>query len=75
LVELLEQSLGRKAVRKLVPIQPGDVPATCADVEALSQAVEFAPATPPEVGMRRFVEWYCEYHAVQLAAPSLRQAA
>lgn len=75
LIRLLEQSLGRKAVRNLVPIQPGDVPSTCADVEALSHAVDFAPATPPEVGMRRFVEWYCKYHEIQLAAPSLRRAA
>ena len=75
LVEILEQLLGRKAVRNLLPIQPGDVPSTCADVEALSQAVDFAPATLPEVGLRRFVDWYSEYHGIQLPAHSMRQVA
>jgi UDP-glucuronate 4-epimerase len=63
-VELLEESLGKKAIRRLVEIQPGDVPATYADVAALTAAVDFSPATPIAVGIRRFVEWYRGYHGV-----------
>jgi UDP-glucuronate 4-epimerase len=61
-VRLIEQALGRKAVCDLVPMQPGDVPATYADVDALAQAVDFAPRTPIAVGVRRFVDWFTAYH-------------
>ena len=54
----IEDALGRKAVRNLLPMQPGDVEATFADVSALDNAVGFKPATPIETGVRRFVEWY-----------------
>jgi UDP-glucuronate 4-epimerase len=62
-VRLIEQALGRTAVCDLVAMQPGDVPATYADVDALAQAVDFAPRTPVEVGVRRFVDWFTAYHA------------
>jgi UDP-glucuronate 4-epimerase len=62
-VRLIEQALGRTAVCDLVAMQPGDVPATYADVDALAQAVDFAPRTPVEVGIRRFVDWFTAYHA------------
>ncbi|MHB1224198.1 MAG: NAD-dependent epimerase [Gemmatimonadaceae bacterium] len=58
LIEVLESCLGRTAEKNMMPMQPGDVPATYADVEDLSRAVGFAPATPIEVGVGRFVEWY-----------------
>ena len=61
-IEVLENGLGKKAVKKLMPIQPGDVPATYADVEDLTQDVGFAPATPIEEGIARFVKWYREYY-------------
>jgi UDP-glucuronate 4-epimerase len=61
-VEVLEQALGKKAVKKLLPIQPGDVPATYADVEDLTRDVGFAPATPIEEGIARFVRWYREFY-------------
>ena len=61
-VDLLEQHLGRKAERQYVDIQPGDVPATYADVEPLTEATGFAPATPIEEGVRLFAEWYSTYH-------------
>ena len=64
LIELLEQELGREAVKRFLPMQPGDVPATCADVEDLAQDVGFSPATPIQEGVRRFVAWYRAYHAV-----------
>jgi UDP-glucuronate 4-epimerase len=61
-VELLEAELGRKAVRDYVEMQPGDVPATCADVEALAAVTGFAPNTPVEDGVHRFVRWYRDYY-------------
>jgi UDP-glucuronate 4-epimerase len=60
-VRLLERELGRSAQRELLPMHPGDVPETCADIEDLSAAVGFRPATPLEEGIRRFVAWYREY--------------
>jgi UDP-glucuronate 4-epimerase len=63
LIELLEQALGRKAIRNFVDMQPGDVPATYADVEALAQDVGFTPATPIEEGVRRFAQWYLQYYS------------
>jgi UDP-glucuronate 4-epimerase len=57
-VRLIEAALGRPAVRELLPMQPGDVPETCADVAALAAAVGFAPRTPIEEGIGRFVDWF-----------------
>jgi UDP-glucuronate 4-epimerase len=61
-VGLLEEAIGKKAVRELLPMQPGDVPATYADVDDLTREVEFRPATPIGEGIRCFVAWYREYH-------------
>jgi UDP-glucuronate 4-epimerase len=61
-VRLIEQAVGKPAIRELVPMQPGDVPETYADVEDLRQAVGFAPDTPIGEGVRRFVDWYRGYH-------------
>jgi UDP-glucuronate 4-epimerase len=74
-VSLLEDALGRRAVRRMMPIQPGDVPATYADIEALTAAVGFSPATPIEVGVGRFVDWYRHYHASQAGTTSARRVA
>jgi UDP-glucuronate 4-epimerase len=63
-IELLEQSLGKKAVLDLQPMQKGDVPATMADVSALEEDVGYRPATSVEVGIPRFVEWYRSYYKV-----------
>ena len=63
-IEILEDSLGRKAVKKLMPMQAGDVPATYADVSDLVEDVGFQPATPIETGIQRFVEWYRQYYRV-----------
>jgi UDP-glucuronate 4-epimerase len=63
-IEALETCLGRKAVKNLLPLQPGDVPATCADVENLVHDVSFQPRTPIEIGIQRFVEWYRSYYRV-----------
>ena len=61
-ITLIEEALGRKAIRRLLPMQPGDVPATCADVDDLRRDVGFAPATPLETGVARFIAWYREYY-------------
>jgi UDP-glucuronate 4-epimerase len=61
-IEVLEDCLGAKAVRVMKPLQPGDVPDTCADVTELAAAVDYRPATPVEVGIRNFVEWFREYY-------------
>jgi UDP-glucuronate 4-epimerase len=61
-VHLLEQAIGKAAKRELLPMQPGDVPATCADVDELMRDVGFRPATPISDGIREFIKWYVEYH-------------
>lgn len=61
-IEVLENALGRKAEKKLMPLQPGDVPSTYADVDDLTNDVGFKPATPIEVGIPRFVKWYREFY-------------
>lgn len=63
-VEVLENAIGRKAIKEYLPMQPGDVPATYADVNALVRDVDFKPATPIEVGIERFVKWYREFYGV-----------
>lgn len=60
-IDVLEGLIGRKAQRRMLPMQPGDVERTCADVSALRAAVGFAPTTPIEVGLERFVKWYRGY--------------
>jgi UDP-glucuronate 4-epimerase len=62
LIEILEQCLGRKAIKQFLPMQPGDVPATYADVDDLARDVDFAPRTPIETGVERFVRWYRDYY-------------
>lgn len=64
LISTLEKALGRTAEKNLLPIQPGDVPATYADVDDLMRDVGFKPATPIAEGVQRFVEWYRNYYQV-----------
>jgi UDP-glucuronate 4-epimerase len=67
-INVLEQCLGMTANMILLPMEPGDVPATLADISALNSAVEFRPAIPVEVGVERFIEWYRGYHREFAAA-------
>ncbi len=62
-IEEIENALGRKAEKEFVDLQPGDVPATYADVDDLIQDVGFKPETSIATGIRRFIEWYQEYYA------------
>ena len=62
LIATLERSLGVTARKNFLPMQPGDVPATFADVDDLTRDVGFRPSTPIETGVERFVNWYRDYH-------------
>jgi UDP-glucuronate 4-epimerase len=61
-IDLLEAHLGRSVEKRLLPMQPGDVEDTWADVSALRRDVGYAPSTPIEEGVERFVQWYLEYY-------------
>lgn len=63
-IEVLERALGRTATKRLLPMQPGDVEATYADVDDLMRDVGFRPSTTIEVGIDRFVRWYREFYRV-----------
>jgi UDP-glucuronate 4-epimerase len=63
-IEAIENCLGKKAIKELLPMQPGDVPATRANVDNLIADVGFAPKTPIETGIERFIAWYREYYRV-----------
>jgi UDP-glucuronate 4-epimerase len=63
-IEVLESCLGKKAEKNLLPIQPGDVPVTYADVDDLVRDVGFRPSTAIEVGIERFVNWYHTYYKI-----------
>ncbi len=62
-IEVLEDCLGKKAVKNYLPLQPGDVPDTSASVETLEAATGYKPDTPIEVGIRNFVDWYRKHYA------------
>jgi UDP-glucuronate 4-epimerase len=66
-IEVLEHCLGRTAQKNLLPMQPGDLPDTWADVEALAREVGYRPSTDLETGVKRFVEWYLAYYQPQSA--------
>jgi len=64
LIETLEKALGKEAIKNFLPMQPGDVPATWADVDDLQADVGFKPSTPIEEGVSHFVQWYRDYYEV-----------
>ena len=63
-IEVIEDKLGKKAIKNLMPMQDGDVPETYADVDDLIRDVDFKPSTPIEVGVGKFVEWYLQYYKI-----------
>jgi UDP-glucuronate 4-epimerase len=63
-IEVLEEVLQAPAQKEFLDLQPGDVPATCADVDDLAADVGFKPGTSIEEGIRRFVDWYRAYYGV-----------
>jgi UDP-glucuronate 4-epimerase len=68
MIAILEKELGQSTSHNFLPMQPGDVPATAANVDALARDVGFAPSTPIEVGIARFVEWYRAHYAPMVNA-------
>jgi UDP-glucuronate 4-epimerase len=68
LIQIMEQKIGKKAVIRMLPMQPGDVPATYADIDELSAATGYRPCTPIEQGVERFVDWYFDHYKVALRA-------
>jgi UDP-glucuronate 4-epimerase len=64
-IEVIEAALGKQATKEFMDLQPGDVVATYADVDDLTQDVGFKPATPIEVGVARFVEWYTQFYGIK----------
>jgi len=63
-IDAIEQALGKSAQKNFMPIQPGDVPATWADVKELIQDFSYRPATPIEQGVKNFVDWYRDFYKV-----------
>jgi UDP-glucuronate 4-epimerase len=64
MIEILEQALGRRAIKQFLPMQPGDVVATHADISRLAALTGYTPQTPLEVGLPNFAAWYRDYHGV-----------
>lgn len=64
-IEIIEECVGRKAIKNFLPLQPGDIPETWADIDDLARDAGFTPSTPLPEGMARFVEWYKNYYKVE----------
>ncbi|MFI4962684.1 MAG: NAD-dependent epimerase [Legionellales bacterium] len=73
-IDVLEQCLGKKAIKQLLPMQAGDVPDTYADVKVLQRDVGYCPKTPVDVGIKHFVDWYMAYYAVQSQSNACHEA-
>ncbi len=65
-IEIIEEKLGRKAIKNFLPMQEGDVPDALADVDDLVNEIGFKPSTPIEVGVGKFIDWYLEYYKIKL---------
>ena len=63
-IAAIENAVGKKAILEMLPLQPGDVPDTSADVTALVAAIGYKPSTPIQVGVNAFVDWYRQYHGL-----------
>ena len=61
-IEVIEECLGKKADKNLLPLQPGDVPDTFADTQDLVQDVGYQPSTSIEIGVKAFIDWYLDYY-------------
>jgi UDP-glucuronate 4-epimerase len=64
LISLIETHLKKKAIKEMLPMQPGEIEETCADIEKSAALLNFYPAVPLELGIPRFIEWYQKYHSV-----------
>lgn len=66
-IAVIERTLGRPAIKNMLPMQPGDVTSTYADIELARRELNFEPATPISVGLPRFIDWYLAYHGIEKA--------
>lgn len=64
LIEILEDCLGKRAIKEFLPMQLGDVPETYSDIDELAQDIDFRPGTPIETGIAKFVKWYRSFYGV-----------
>ncbi|MBL6449849.1 NAD-dependent epimerase [Fulvivirga sp. 29W222] len=64
-INAIEEALGKTAIKNMMPLQPGDVPATYADVTALKESVDFKPNTSIKTGIQRFIDWYLDYYKIE----------
>jgi len=69
-IDVLEKYLGKKTEKNFLPMQPGDVPATCADIDDLMKNVGFSPSTPIEKGVKKFLDWYLDYYDSSSPVPT-----
>jgi UDP-glucuronate 4-epimerase len=65
-IEIIEEKLGRKAIKNFLPMQEGDVPDALADIDDLVNEIGFKPSTPIEVGVGKFIDWYLDYYKIKL---------
>ncbi len=65
-IECIENKLGKKAEKNMMPMQKGDVVATYADIEALADYIGFKPETQIQAGINKFIDWYLDYYRVTL---------
>jgi UDP-glucuronate 4-epimerase len=65
-IEIIEEKLGKKAIKNFLPMQDGDVPETYADVDDLVREVDFKPSTPIEEGVSKFIDWYLDYYKIKV---------
>ena len=63
-IEILEEELGKKAIKNFLPLQPGDVISTHADISKINAWIDFIPKTSLKLGVKKFVEWYKEYYSI-----------
>jgi UDP-glucuronate 4-epimerase len=63
-IAAIEQALGKKVQKNMLPLQPGDVPATWADVADLAEDLSYQPNTPIQEGVNRFIDWYKEFYHI-----------
>ena len=74
LIQLLEDALGIRAIKEMLPMQLGEVLETCADIEKSKKMLGFEPKTSLEQGILKFIEWYREYHSLKKAEPLIPAA-
>ena len=63
-IELIEKNLGKKSVKNFLPLQPGDVSETYANIDSLKSVINYSPKTSVEIGIKNFINWYKDYYEI-----------